>query len=241
MKIDIRNNRLIALIFRAASVVLCLAGLLDITGAFGGTFSPNMLLFYTNQSNILVLVMFIMLLVKTVQDVAKNGINGSASYFERLSAIVMLAISVTMLVFWLMLAPTIGGSVMGGANYLWTFSNLQLHLITPLLMIVDFFVFAKPGKYKKADIHFFACVPLAYLVQATILGFSGVVYMVRDGQNIYFPYFFMDYYNTKGWVALYLVILVIFFLGLATAFYFLDKKRGIKANAKESKTETDKT
>jgi hypothetical protein len=203
--------------------VLCLVGLLDTTGVLRGSFNGEMLLFYTTESNVFVLVMFGILIGRTAADIKSKGVVGSASYHERLTAIVALAITVTMLLFWVLLAPT-----MKDPSFLWTYLNLQIHLITPLLILFDFFFFATPGKLKKQDPWLFALIPLAYFIQATIVGFSGYVYTVlgRDtGEIHHFPYFLVDYYEQGGWVFAYVVGISIFFVGLAYLLLWFDHKR----------------
>jgi hypothetical protein len=222
----IKNNRITALLFRVISFMLSLFGVLDVIGVFSGHVAPNLLLYYTVQSNILVIIMFAILIICSAKDIKESGIHGPSSYCERPTAIIMLAITVTMLVFWVVLAPFMSVAPEMGMNVfsLWSFQNLQPHLITPLLIIIDYFVFEKPGTLTRRDPWIFAAIPLSYLIQATILGFSGANYGVA-GFEQHFPYFFMDYY-VLGWkVAIYVVVILIFFLALAYGLIWFDKKR----------------
>jgi hypothetical protein len=218
----LRHNRIFALCYRCAALVACMIGVLDTMGVFRGTVNGEMLLFYTTESNVLVVLMLGVLLIRTALDIKNNGTVGSASYYERLSAIVMLAITVTMLIFWVLLAPT-----MTDIGYLLSYSNLQIHLVTPLLMIFDYFFFAVPGKLKKQDPWFFALIPLVYFAQATILGFSGYVYSVlsREGIDKHFPYFFIDFDQLQGGVFAYVFAILVFFVGLAYLFLWYDHRR----------------
>ncbi|MDR2196466.1 MAG: Pr6Pr family membrane protein [Coriobacteriales bacterium] len=216
----LRTNRVFALCYRAAAFVLCLVGLLDTTGVLRGDFKGEMLLFYTTESNLLVLVMFGLLIARTVVSIRREGTRGPASYHERLSAVVSLAIAVTMLVFWLLLAPTFGDTA-----FLLTYINLQIHLITPLLMLFDYLLFAVPGRLKRQDPWLFTLIPLAYFIQATILGFSGYVYTVLPGGPQHFPYFFLDYYTLGGWVFAYGIAILAVFVGLAYGLLFVDRRR----------------
>ncbi|MDR1939738.1 MAG: Pr6Pr family membrane protein [Clostridiales bacterium] len=222
----LKQNRIFSLGFRIAAFALCLAGM--ITGCFhDGKFSSSMLLYYTFQSNILVFIYFGAVIFKTISDIAKNGKTGNSS-FPRISAAVMIAISVTMLVYWALLAPSYFtmSSADAAAFPLFGFSNLQLHLITPLLMIADYIFFTARGKLKKQDPWLFTLIPIAYLIQATIMGFSGVVYRTGpDGEITRFPYFFIDY-DQSGWmVAVYVVAIAAFFVGIAYFILHLDRKR----------------
>ncbi|MDR2108578.1 MAG: hypothetical protein LBP28_03845, partial [Coriobacteriales bacterium] len=165
-----RQKRVFALVYRLIAFLACLAGVLNALGLFSGNFSAEILLYYTTESNLLVLTMFALLLCRTAIDIKEHGTVGPASYFERLETIVTLAITLTLVVFWGLLAP---GSDL---SFLFSYHNLQIHLITPLLMIFDYFLFVTPGKMKKQDPLFFALIPVAYLVQAYSVAFSGFVY-----------------------------------------------------------------
>jgi hypothetical protein len=214
-----RRNRIFALIYRIAAFLLCLFGILSTLGVFAGMFSWKILLFYTTESNIIVLLMFGYLAARTAVDIKKNGVKGPSSYGERLSAVVTLSITVTLLIFWGMLAPIMS------ANSLFSYLNLQIHGFTPLLMILDYFLFAEPGKMKKQDPWLFAAIPLGYFAQSTILGFAGMIYEFQELPSARFPYFFVDFDQSGAKVFLYVAALTVFFIGLAYLLLFIDKKR----------------
>jgi hypothetical protein len=218
-----RTNRIFALGYRSVAFIACLVGVCDTVGVFKGSFNGEMLLFYTTETNVFVVLMFALLLIRTAHDLKTNGPIGPASYHERLSAIVALAISMTLIVFWGLLAPTFTD-----LSFLISYSNLQIHLIAPLLMLFDFFFFATPGKLKRQDPWFFALIPLAYFAQATVLGFSGFVYEVLaqgGGEPHHFPYFFIDFEQLHGQVFIYVFALVVFFIGLAYLMLWIDHMR----------------
>ncbi|MDR2156768.1 MAG: Pr6Pr family membrane protein [Clostridiales Family XIII bacterium] len=217
-----KNNRIFALCYRLAAFLLCLAGVLHTLGVFDGRFQWKMMLYYTIESNILIVLMFGFLSAKTARDLRKGGVAGASSYHERLTAIAMLSITVTLLLFWALLAPSMPGP--GLLSYV----NLQIHAFTPLLMIVDFFLFATPGKMKKQDPWLFALVPLTYFIQSTVLGFSGFRYSVQGEAGSRFPYFFVDFDLLKGKVFLYVFFIAVFFVGLAYLLLWYDGKRGRK-------------
>jgi hypothetical protein len=206
--------------------VLCLLGLLDVAGILRGTPSWTIFLYYTVQSNILVLAMLGALLVKTIIAVKRGGAAGRSSFFERLSAIVTLSITVTFLVYWVMLAPSMGTDPKNLLSFshpedLLSFTNLQVHGIAPILMIFDYLFFADRGKMKKQDPWLFAIVPYAYAIQSTVLGFSGAV-TYYSGR---FPYFFLDFDIYGAFVFVYLAVLTVFFLALAYLLLWYDRRR----------------
>jgi hypothetical protein len=224
---ELRQNRLFALCFRSAAFLLSLAGLLSLL-SLDISRTGSMLLYYTNQSNILVIAFFGVLVYKTAVDLKNKGKTGDSSYFERLSAAIMIAISVTMLVFWVLLVPA-SFSMMDAASEssfsFFSFANLQLHLFTPLLMIADYILFTKRGKLQKYDPFLFTLIPIAYFIQATILGFSGVIYRADPvNGDARFPYFFIDYDQSGGMVAVYVLVIAAFFIGVSYGILYLDKK-----------------
>jgi len=216
------KNRVFALCFRSAAFLFCFISILHNIGVFAGEITGVSLLYYTLQSNILVIIMFGILTYKTAVGLKKDGRCGSCSYYPRICAAVLLAIILTLIVFWALLAPVME------IDYLPTFSNLSVHLIAPLLMLADYILFTESGKLKKRDPFIFTLVPVLYLIQATILGFAGVNYQPDAEKAVYFPYFFMDYYETGAWVALYIVAIAAFYIGLGYLLWFIDYKRGKK-------------
>jgi hypothetical protein len=214
------KNRIFALSFRAAAFVLCLVGILSILGVFNGRFDGNALLYYTVQSNLLVLVMFGFLVFKTAKSLKQDGKNGSNAHYPRTSAMVLLAIMVTFLVYWAVLAPRYEDKAL-----LFGFSNLSVHFITPLLMLADYILFSRGGSLTKHDPLLFCAVPILYFIQATILGFSGVEYSTGGAEPAHFPYFFIDYYKSGWRVALYVAAVTVFFVGVAYFMLWADRRR----------------
>jgi hypothetical protein len=218
------KNRVFALSFRIVAFIVCLFGILASLGIFQGQFNETYLLYYTYQSNILVLGFFAVLIYKTTVDLQKKGRIGDNGYFPRISAGILLAIMLTMIVYWLLLAPAAVSSY--GWENTFSFNNLCVHLITPLLVLFDYILFSKKGKLKKNDPLLFCIVPIVYFIQAMILGFSGVIYDITEaGEIIHFPYFFMDYYELGLWIIPYILGISLFYLGLGKILLYIDHKR----------------
>ena len=213
------KNKKIALIYRSAAVLLATAGLLDLMGAFGGAFYINVLYYYTAQSNIMAIILFVMLLVKTILGISKGDDN--ASYFPRFSMICSINVMLTFVVFWILLVPQLIGILP-----LWTFSNLAVHAITPILCLFDYILFAEPRHLKYRDVYYVTIFPICYLAGSSLAGLAGHVYGISptDGAPIRFPYFFYDF-DRIGYLALvYIAGIVIFFLIARHIFYYIDKK-----------------
>lgn len=217
------KNRIFALIFRGASLLIAFAGVSIHLGIFEGQFNAGLLMYYTVQSNLLAIFLFGMLLAATIRDLRKDGRQGSCSYFPRFEMIVVIDILLTLLVFWVMLVPNVFS--MGGDYPLWSFDNLSVHLITPLLCMLDYLLFAASKHLKYRDVYAIPIYPLCYVVFVSIAGFAGYVYrLYLDGTEQNFPYFFLNWKELGTEVFVYIVGLVLIFLIISHGLYLLDRK-----------------
>jgi len=217
------KDRRAALIFRVACLLFTGAGLLAMLGVFDGGFWPRTLVFYTMQSNILALVLFAMLTVRTVMGL-RGGRRGNAGYFARFEMICTIDILLTFVVYWVMLAPTL--FTMVEEYSLWTFDNIAVHGVTPLLCLLDYILFTQPRHLKYRDLYLVSVFPLAYVAVTSLAGLLGYVYFVSqaDGLPVRFPYFFYDF-DRIGFVSfLYIAALLVFFLLIGHVFYLFDRK-----------------
>ena len=216
------KDRRFALVFRIVAFIVAVAGLLDMMGVFRGEVHFAALAFYTMQSNILVIVLLGMLIVRTAMGL-REGVKGSAGYFARFEMICAIDIMLTLLVFWILLAPTLF-SMVGGFS-MWTFDNLAVHLFTPLLCLLDYILFTQPRHLKYRDVYYVSIFPIAYLIGTSIAGLLGYVYMTAsDGNPMRFPYFFYDFDRIGATAFIYIGILILFFLFVGHVFYFIDRK-----------------
>jgi len=210
------KNTKIALVYRIASLLFAVAGILSLLGVFDGQWHGITLFFYTAQSNILAIALFAMLTVKTIL-----GMRGrDACHFPRFSMVVVIDILVTFFVYWILLAPTLEGYEQ------WTFFNLSVHAITPLLCLFDYILFSRPRHLKYRDVYAVIIYPVFYVIFATVAGFAGQVYYTgADGAPVRFPYFFFDYDRIGVPMAMvYLGALVVIFLLMSHGFYLVDAK-----------------
>ena len=211
---------MIALIFRITSLIIAAAGLLDLLGVFQGRFYSGVLYYYTAQSNILAIVLFGMLSVRTLTGFRKDN-EKNACYFPRFSMICTIDVLLTFIVFWILLVPQLAGTFP-----LWTFSNLAVHAFTPLLCLVDYILFAEPRRLKYRDVYYVTIFPLCYVVISSIIGLSGHIYgIASDGLPVRFPYFFFDF-DRLGLMSLaYIGGIVLFILIISHFFYYFSHRK----------------
>lgn len=196
-------------ILSAAGIVLCL---LSAGGFMSG--SKIMFKYFTVQSSIFTGICSAVLaigLIKTLKA-GKYELSHTAEVFHLMSTV---SITLTGIVYcYTMLTP----------------HQLILHIVVPVLSIIDFLVFTRPTTYRfsKKDILWSIIPPLYYL------GFSRIGYVMNwdfgDGNN--YPYFFLNYNSPAAffgftgqlpyfmgvfWWLLAILALVLIISGLYTA------------------------
>jgi hypothetical protein len=229
------DNGVFVVAFRAFALLFTVWGVLATTGVFQNTFDPVLLLAYTIQSNIVVALFFGVLLVETLRKINRGGrvaAHGKPyGFFPRLSMVVALAIFVTMVIYWAVLAPlSVQG---GGARKLLAVNNLAVHFIVPLLMLADYLMFTKRGLLKKYDPLLGTIIPYAYLLEVLPLGLTHTVRYDSLGNDSYYPYIFLDIDRFGAWIILILAGITLFFLAIAFVWRRIDGKLGETAVSSE--------
>ena len=225
------QNKRFALIYRLCAFVFATVGVLKQIGVFNGMISFSSFMFYTIQSNLIAVVLFAFLAVRTGKSL-REGLRGSAGWHSRLGMVCTVDLLVTLAVFWVLLVPEVP------ASYLWTFDNIAVHTVTPLLCLFDYILFSQPKRLKYRDVYYVCIYPLCYVVFTTIAGFAGYVYYFRSTFSdvfsdtievvpVRFPYFFLDFDRLGAMTAVYIAAILVFFLLLSHFMYFIDRKRRI--------------
>jgi hypothetical protein len=130
-------------------------------------------------------------------------------------------IMLTFIVYWTLLVPEMGGDGIP----LWTFYNLSVHAVTPLLCLFDYILFSEPRHIKYRDIYYIVIYPLCYVAFASIAGLSGHVYgTAADGAPVRFPYFFFDFDRIGLFSFAYIGGVLVFFILIGHGFYYIDSK-----------------
>lgn len=178
--------RPLALIFRVAAVFAIAAGIVRISDLFSGDPTWTTFLFYTVQSNVLCLVWMLLLAVWTARDLVRDGTRGTSTPSARISGGVMMAITVTMLIYLIVLVPS--DFVQAGDYVPFTLTDNLIHVITPCLLIADWLLFVCKGAFRWVDPLLWALIPGAYLVFAFTFSALGGEF----GAGVSYPYPFMD-------------------------------------------------
>lgn len=204
------NNKKISLLFKTILVAI---SFVSIYNSFYNI-SASTFAYFTFLSNVLVLIFFLIIWIKTIIDVIiKNENEGYNTHLIKIKGIATLCITVTGLVYAFTLADYTSKS-----NY--TFQNLSQHYFIPIMVVLDYFLFDEKGHIKWYTPLIWVGCALTYLpyifIRALILG--------PNTSLVRYPYFFLDVdkLGVSG-VALWCVGLVVFFSLLAYLNYFYDK------------------
>ena len=190
------------------------------TGFMG---NGSTLLYFTIQSNMAILAIVIVFFVlKIIQLIlGKNLIN---NFLLHLKFVFTVGITITFLVFFILLAPS------QQPSYLTSMTNLTVHCLVPVLALIDFFFFDTDIKFNKFSPLTGTIFPLLYLFFVLICTQVGVSF---NGQFV--PYFFLDF-KTLGWfdisnrgIGVFYCILILLFFAILLCYlcmlivYLVDK------------------
>lgn len=158
------------------------------------------LTYYTNISNLLILLFFSYLLFLSIRKVKLSP------NIYRLKACFTICITLTFLVYHFLLAKD------STPEEFYSIKNITLHYIAPILVIIDFLFFDKRRMYTVLDPVYWSFIPLLYLFFSLV---KGIVFQVPipDEEHSPFPYFFLnlDKYGIKT-VAMYCIVILLFYL-----------------------------
>jgi len=225
---DTGKRFIFQLAYRLTLIVACLIGLyFNFFGGKNGMMNLHPLIYYTIQSNLLVLVVTVLTLVLNAVDM-DNGRARPRGWLNVLRFATAPAITLTFLVFWALL------SGMVGTDYLLSPNNLCVHTLIPVMYVLDFFLFDREKPVTGAQVLWSAAMPVYYMAFA-------VARAEIIGERLYtgsrYPYFFIDL-DTYGWlggngrgmgVLWWLLILLALVIGMGAGYralyIFLNKKR----------------
>lgn len=214
------KNKYLILIYRVVLVLLCFWGLITSVKYDGVWVIKDQIRYYTIISNLLILVFFIYLIIKMLRNF-DNPFNLSI----KIKGIVTMAITITFLVFALLISPILGETSQGAYDVA-SLSNILVHYIVPIMVVLDYIFMDDKGYIKKTDPLLWIVIPFVYFVICLISAASGYIFTYSNSK---YPYDFIDIdkYGV-GIVSRNVLLLVIVFLILGYIVYYLDNKLKIK-------------
>ena len=208
------RNIYVTLAYKALLIAVCACGLYIETGLTHGRIDWSIFNYYTIISNLICLVYFIFAFAANIVSALKG--NGPVTFAPRIKGAVVLCITATLLIYQLVLAPT-PFSMGTGASL----GNTLVHLVVPLMAILDWLLFDSKGNYKKYDPVLWLVTPAAYFAYIIVRAqFWGPIRGIAGK----YPYGFIDidHFGLKQ-VLINIGEFAFFFLVIGYAFYFTDK------------------
>ena len=141
----------------------------------------NIFMYFTNQSNVAIAIICAVGLY-----LMKSGKKISERHYI-IKYVGTVAITLTGVVFLLVLAPTLGAAA-------WDAHNVLTHIVVPIAAIADFFVVVPGVKIKKHNVFYVIIPPLVYAIYAGIGFVRG--WDFYEGNN--YPYFFLNWGSPAG-------------------------------------------
>ncbi|MBN9201882.1 MAG: Pr6Pr family membrane protein [Microbacterium chocolatum] len=195
--------RPVALAYRLVALGLIATGVIRLLDLFTADPSWKTLLYFTALSNVAATVWMLFLVVATVRDLTRHGARGTTEPLPRIQGAVMMALVVTMLVYTVVLVPSL---TQDPAYEAYTLTDSLVHVISPLLVVGEWLLLRTKGRMRWLDPLAWTLFPLAYLAFAFIYGALGGEF--EPGVN--HPYPFMDVGALGvGGVALWILALVV--------------------------------
>lgn len=212
------------------------------TGFMAGT----TFLYFTIQSNLTIgaicLVFAVIEIVNLIKEKQGKPLLVIPNWLRTVKFVFTVAITLTFLVFSLILSPTF--FISGTASYLWSASNIFCHNLTPILAILDWLLYDYVYKSNKYSFIYGIIMPLYYVAFAYICDAFKVQF--QPGMTV--PYFFFDY-HTLGWfridasgigAAYWIALLVLMVFGIGWVLMWGKNKVAAKT-AQKTEVQTEET
>ncbi|WP_223623549.1 Pr6Pr family membrane protein [Microbacterium sp. EST19A] len=211
------NARPIALVYRLLALAAIVTGIVRYSDILTGQPDGTTLLFYTMLSNLICLTWMLLLIIRTVRDLRRRGPSGTSTPNARWSGAVMMAITVTMLIYLVVLVPT---RIQDGDSDIFSLTDTLIHVVTPCLLIVDWLFFVPKGAFRRFDPLLWTLLPYTYLLFAFIFGAAGGEF--TPGQRYPYPFMDVETLGLQG-VALWIVALTIALIAVGYVYLLVDR------------------
>ncbi len=201
------KSKALGLLWKSAIVVCAFIGVGLQIGIFRGEMNVSSLRYFTNLSNLLCMLYF---LIDAIYLVAWRDNDGSKSWCFPLKGIAMMGITVT----WLVAHFMLGDFNMGASMRV---SIRLVHYVVPIMTILDWLLFDGKGRMGATSPLLWATFPLAYFVVVMLLA-------AFTSATPFYPYPFMNV-ATQGLqrVLVTVALMTAFFITLGYVFVLIDR------------------
>lgn len=184
----LKKEKMIAIIIKIVAIIVSVYGMVQ---------SFEDMMFFTYFTNISNLFIDVMLLISLYYDIAyrKGQQCRKAQSLYIIKYMATLSITLTFFVYMLILAPTHETGFINA--YLDNYAgSLCVHLINPLLAIIDFLIFDVDYECQNQHLFYAIIPPLTYMTFVIVLG---QCFFVRWRDSMMAPYNFLNYGAKTGW------------------------------------------
>ena len=179
------------LLLKIATIIFAFWGVCLQARDDGGFIRSNTYLYFTIISNLeTVAIVGVFIGLRIAETIRGKQIISKPLFV--LKFMITAAMTITFTVAALLLAP------LKDNVYLFSMKNLSLHIIAPILAMIDFLMIDRGFEYKWKMTFLGFILPLLYLAMTLLISIKGVTY--SNGTN--FPYYFLNYreYGCPVWL-----------------------------------------
>lgn len=224
------KSRTCQLVFQTAYCALAIVAIAANLGLFAGKFNSDFYVYYTSLSNYICIGFMFASLVCTIKAANKKQ-DRFVTLAPTFKFLCVILISVTFLVYNILLAKE--NTV---AEYFTSLTNLTMHVILPVMFVLDWVLFYQHGLVKWYYPLLSTIMPLVYVCFILIRAAA-----IHGNANVVYPYFFLNL-DKLGWGGFitWIVILVAAFVALGYLILLLDhiKQIIVKCKSKQQPVET---
>lgn len=209
-------KRVLSILFKLIMSACAFTGVAMMLGAND---TAQILSYYTNQSNLICAVVFLILAVLLISGKSFKD----EKWYPIIKGAVTMCIMLTFLVFHFMLRPQFFQmGVDFGKEFL--ISNALVHYVAPLMVFFDYIIFDEKGTYKWYHPLTWTVIPLLYLGYIQIYNLFGGRFHGTDGAMVKAPYFFLDVEgNGLTYVLVSVLALLVAYIALSYVIMLFDK------------------
>jgi len=210
-----KNKNLVKSIFRTIIIISATTGF--ILNSLGSTTPFKQFAYFTLQSNVLVAIVYLVLLLKKEENKVLRIVRNQT----------VVAIILTGLVYNLMLRPYISGNDYSPD----TLSDILVHTLTPILVLLDFLFFSNCQKRRIYEPFYNLIFPMFYWIFTIIFVVLGGNFNGSTYESNY-PYFFLNF--PESGVG-YFILVIVFIIIISFLLYFIEgfiskklRKKGVE-------------
>lgn len=174
------KNKYMSLTFKFLIIIISIYGLYDSCFKASIVTVGEHFSYYTNLSNLLCIIFFTFYISVTLLKINIKNL-------EKLKGGVTIAIMITTIVYNFILRPFM--TDMEGVMDLNSIGNYIVHIIAPIMVILDYILFDQKGLYEKKDPFIWVLIPFAYFIFIIIRAGLGKTFTYTSSK---YPYFFLD-------------------------------------------------